>query len=100
MKPSLRNDNIVVLSHATGDFSGQDGGGGDGMEPRIAKLEAGMGYIEKRMDNIHGELKEIRSDIREVRANARTDFRTLLFFVISGFAGILAAMAKGFGWLG
>lgn len=69
------------------------------MELCIAKLEAGMEYIEKRLDNIHGEMKEIRSDIREIRANARTDFRTLLFFVISGFAGILAAMAKGFGWL-
>ncbi|MBF0604591.1 MAG: hypothetical protein HQL07_12975 [Nitrospirae bacterium] len=59
-----------------------------------------MVYVEKRMDDILGELKEIRGDIREVRSNARTDFRTLLFFVISGFAGIFTAMAKGFGWLG
>ncbi|MBF0602183.1 MAG: hypothetical protein HQL07_00655 [Nitrospirae bacterium] len=73
----------------------------------LQNLEAGMGYIEKHMDNIHGEMKEIRSDVRDnartefrdVRDNTRTDFRILLFSLIFGFVCVFGAMVKGFGWL-
>lgn len=59
-----------------------------GMEARIAKLEAGVEHIQ-------GDLKEIKADIRQVRG----DVRTQLYWVLGGFAAVLAVLAKGFGWL-
>jgi hypothetical protein len=47
-----------VEKHLSG--SGSGGSGGDGMEPRVAKLEAGIAHLER-------DVSELRIDMRDVR---------------------------------
>lgn len=81
------------LPEPSPDLKGNGGGGtSDGMEARVAKLEADIGHIKT-------SLSDVRSEVRELRSDARTDFRLLfgaLIFVALGLAGL---MAKGFKWL-
>lgn len=39
-----------ILPFPTAPFAATSGGGGDGMEPRIAKLESDVNYIKTRLD--------------------------------------------------
>ncbi|MCP3053878.1 hypothetical protein [Aurantimonas marianensis] len=58
-----RDDAKVLLKRVEAHFNrgGSDGGsGGDGMEPRVAKLEAGVAHIER-------DVTELRTDMRDVR---------------------------------
>jgi len=71
------------------------GGGGPhdgGMEARVAKLEADIGYVVR-------ELGETRKDVRELRNDARTDFRILFGAIITVALGLAALVAHGFGWI-
>ncbi|WP_291827327.1 hypothetical protein [Bosea sp. (in: a-proteobacteria)] len=81
------------LSETATGLKGNGGGGtSDGMEARVAKLEADIGHIKTATS-------DLRTDVRELRTDARTDFRLLfgaLIFVALGLAGL---MAKGFKWL-
>jgi hypothetical protein len=73
------------------------GGGDDGdMEPRVARLEAAVEYIQRDIKELKEDVRAIRGDISGIRT---TDFRILFgatIFVALGLAGI---MAKGFHWL-
>ena len=71
--------------------SGDGGGTFDGMEPRIAKLEA-------LSETVARDLGDIKSDVRELRRDARTDFRTLFGALIAVALGLAGLMAKGFHW--
>lgn len=62
------------------------------MEPRVAKLEAAMDYVQR-------DLGEIRKDIREIKDHARADFRVIFGAIIAVALGLAAMMAKGFHWL-
>ena len=42
-------------------------GGGDGMEPRIAKLEASVDHIERDIGELKTDVREFRADMRDVR---------------------------------
>lgn len=71
---------------------GGDDGTFDGMEARVAKLEAISEHMQR-------DLTDIKADMRTLRDNARTDFRVLfgaLIFVALGLAGL---MARGFHWV-
>ena len=70
------------------------GGGGtsDGMEARMAKVEAAL-------DHIGREMTDVKIDIRSLRDHARTDFRVLFGAVIAVALGLAALMAKGFHWI-
>jgi hypothetical protein len=70
----------------------QGGGSGDGMEPRVAKLESDVGYIQR-------DIGEIKQDIREMRKEAKDDFRILFGALIVVAIGLAGLMAKGFQWL-
>lgn len=63
-----------------------------GMEARVAKLEAGLEFVQR-------ELSDIKADTREIKKDARTDFRITWGALIAGFLGIAGLMAKGFLWL-
>jgi hypothetical protein len=96
--PDPYQDNIVNLNERLSAQAipeplktGGSDGTFNGMEARVAKLEAGIEHIQR-------DATEIKTDIRGLRGEARTDFRLLfgaLIFVALGLAGI---MAKGFKW--
>ncbi len=72
---------------------GGDGGGTfNGMEARVAKLEAAIEHIQT-------DIADIKGDVRSLRDNARTDFRVLFGAVIAVALGLAALMAKGFHWV-
>jgi hypothetical protein len=75
------------------------GGPGDGMEPRIAKLEASVEHIQS-------DISEIKSDLRKAvekvdggkdAVNSAMIWALLLYFGLA--AGLLYALARGFKWL-
>lgn len=68
------------------------GGHGDGMEARVAKLEALAESTDRR-------LATIEQDIRGVRSDQRQDFRLLFAAIIATALGLAALMARGFHWL-
>lgn len=68
------------------------GGGGDGMDGRIAKLESDVGYV------LSG-VAELKSDVREMRSEFRSEIRLLLGAGGVAVCALLTVMAKGFGWL-
>lgn len=63
-----------------------------GMEARIAKLEAAVGFIQR-------DIHELKEDVRSIRRDISTDFRILFGTIISVTLGLAGLMAKGFGWL-
>ena len=81
------------------------GGGGtfDGMEPRVAKLEAAVEHIQRDISEIKSDVRalrdEIKSDVRALRDNARSDFHILFGAVIAVALGLAGMMARGFHWL-
>lgn len=73
----------------------QHGGGGgtfNGMEARVAKLEAGIDHIQR-------DIADVKVDMRGLRSDARTDFRLLFGALIAVALGLAAMMARGFGWM-
>lgn len=62
-----------IVQFPVGSFGPTSGGGGDGMEPRIAKLEADVSYIKSRLDET---LSNIRSANDKVAA-LNTEFAVL-----------------------
>lgn len=70
------------------------GGGGtfDGMEARVAKLEALAEHIQR-------DLTDVKTDLRTIRDDARSDFRLIFGAIIALAIGLTGVMAKGFGWL-
>lgn len=71
--------------------SGDGGGTFEGMEARVAKLEA-------LSETVARELGDLKTDVRELRRDARTDFRTLFGALIAVALGLAGLMAKGFHW--
>lgn len=65
-----------------------DGGGGDELEARVARLESDVEYIKR-------DISEIKTDIKDMRKESRLEFYVLIGFMVS----LLGVMAKGFGWL-
>lgn len=72
--------------------SGDGDGTSDGMEARVAKLEAVLEHIGR-------EMTDMKADIRTLRDNARTDFRVLFGAIIAVALGLAGLLAKGFHWL-
>ena len=71
------------------------GGGGDTfdpMGPRVAKLEASVGYIER-------EITDIKTEVHGLRSDARADFRLVFGAIIAVALGLAGLLAKGFGWI-
>lgn len=94
-----RSDNVVdfkqrLEGNAPGAPLKPGGGDGtfDGMEARVAKLEAAMEHIER-------DVGDIKTDIRGLRGDQKSDFRLLFGALITVALGLAALMAKGFGWL-
>jgi hypothetical protein len=63
----------------------------DGLEARVAKLEAGIEFQR--------EIAEIKSELQILRANARSDFRIIFALIVAAASGLAWLLAKGFHWL-
>ena len=63
----------------------------DGLEARIAKLEAGIEFQRN--------IAEIHTELQVLRANARSDFRIIFALITVAAAGLAWLLAKGFHWL-
>jgi hypothetical protein len=74
------------------DGDGGPDGGKNGLESRVAVLEAHVSHIRD-------DLSAIKADIRDIRNGARTDFRLLFGALIAVAVGLAGLMSRGFGWL-
>ena len=94
-----RSDKIFVygdealegLAERMSRQSGTEGGGVDGLEARMAKVEAAVEHIQS-------DLGEMKIDMRVLRSDARSDFRWMLAAYGAGLTFLFGVMAKGFGW--
>lgn len=91
----MTDDKVVPISASVSDVeralrrlksSGGDGTS-DGMEPRVAKLEAKAEGIEKRLDDIKGDLERM-----EGKLLSKWDVAQVVFFVM---AALMAAVVFG-----
>ena len=85
-----RGDDNARGDHHTG--GGNEPPEGNGMEPRIAKLESHFEYIRRDLDSVATDVKDLRKDMRE-------DFRILFGALVVVALGLAGLMAKGFGWI-
>lgn len=76
------------------ELSGKSGNGGGGnmLEARVAKVEAAVEAIQTT-------LTEARLDIREIRTDQKSNFKLLLIAGTAATISVLGVMAAGFGWL-
>jgi hypothetical protein len=63
----------------------------DGLEARLAKLEAGIEFQRN--------IAEIKTELQILRANARSDFRLTFAALMAAAFGLAWLLAKGFHWL-
>lgn len=85
--PQAVGERIEAIQH----FGGT-GDGGNGMEARIAKVEATVSHIQS-------DLTEVKGDIKGLRNEARNDFRLTFGAIVAVALGLSGLMAKGFGWI-
>ena len=63
----------------------------EGLEARVAKLEAGIEFQRN--------IAEINTELQIIRANARSDFRLTFAALMAAAFGLAWLLAKGFHWL-
>lgn len=76
----------VVGSTTSSGISG--GGGGDGMEARIAKLESDVTHISSRIDEIGKDVRELRSGHNRLIWGGVAACAFLLLVIWRGYAGL------------
>lgn len=85
----------------TGKFGNFDGGGNDGMEARIARLEASVEAIQRDVKETKDDLKNIRNiDIQSIGKKIDHFFIFIISLFLAGFGTVLYTLANGFGWIG
>ena len=67
-----------------------------GMEPRLAKLETAVEFIQRDIKERKDDLRVVKSDITAIRT---TDFRLLFGAIIAVALGLAGLISKGFHWL-
>ena len=83
---------------------------GSGVEPRVAKLEAGMEYVRQDLRDIKVDLRDLRNRQEQgfqhlldrqdqMSAQQERDFRLLFATFMATVLSLAGLMAKGFGWL-
>lgn len=66
------------------------------MEPRLAKLETAVEFIQRDIKELKEGLRTVQSDITSIRT---TDFRILFGAIIAVALGLAGLISKGFHWL-
>jgi hypothetical protein len=115
-----------LLSEKMGQAVGQhrsssSSGGDDGVEARVAKLEAAVEHIQADISDLKADLRGFRAqthtDLESFRSQAHTDLESLraqnhtelavlradsnrkFLWLLGTLGALFAVMAKGFGWL-
>jgi hypothetical protein len=86
-------------SPASAGDKGDGGGDDDGMEARVAKLEAAVEHIQSDLVEIKTELRDHRGRFDGLRDRMERDFRILFGAIIAVALALAGLMAKGFHWL-
>ncbi|MFA0709587.1 hypothetical protein AB4653_28140, partial [Vibrio sp. 10N.222.48.A3] len=76
-------DKVHFLTMTDTPIRKNGGDGGDGLDSRVAKLEASVEYIQRDISDIKGDIKDIRSDLKEFHNHQRSDFRLLFGALIT-----------------
>lgn len=100
--------NVVNFPGIAQSGTGVAPGGGpphdSDMEARVAVLEQIAKETKEAIAGLRTDLRadmaDLRSEVRNLRSEQRTDYRWLLGIMLGMGGGLLAAMAKGFHWLG
>ena len=92
------NDTPGVLREAVVRYRRQGGGsgaGGNGMEPRVARLEASVSHIERDIGELKADVREFRADIWDVRDRLARLEEKVFHLPSKGFivASVLVALA-------
>ena len=66
------------------------------MEPRLAKLETAVDFIQRDIKELKDDMRAVKSDINSIRT---PDFRLLFGAIIAVASGLAGLMSKGFHWL-
>lgn len=97
--------NNVAQIRSTTKTLAQGGSGphDPGMEARVAKLEAGIEYIGRTLDDIRADLRSFRetthTDLATIREKASANFRLTFTAMILGAIALAGLVMKGAGWL-
>ena len=90
--------NVVQLPTQFLKMQSSDGGGGDGVEPRIARLEADVSHLKSRADEASGKLdslslrmSEMKTDLAVLNERA-SHFATKSYSIVTAVA-IVAALS-------
>jgi archaellum component FlaC len=116
------------VTHFEHKLAKGSGGGNNGdMEPRIARIEASIGFMQREITEIKSDIRDIRSDIKGIRsgfptetssmlqeikhelqemrrefksglASIRTDCRILFATIIAATVSLGGMIAKSSGW--
>ena len=73
-----------------------------------SELQNVRSELKEDMQNVRSELQNVRSELKEDIQNVRIEMKAMeirllkwqLGIMTAGFGGLVAIMAKGFGWLG
>jgi hypothetical protein len=75
------------------------GGGGNGMEVKVARLEADVGNIKTNIADIKIDVRSIRDKVDDVKDSIASAKVWALVLYIGLAATLLYVMAHGFKWL-
>lgn len=85
-------------SHSSLAFGGGSGNP-PGMDAKIARLESDVAHIQRDVTEIKGDLRDMRKDVVDLRKELHSAKLWVLVLMGTGYASLIAVMAKGFGWL-
>jgi hypothetical protein len=66
------------------------------MEPRLAKMETAVEFIQRDIKELKDDLRTVKTDITAIRTS---DFRLLFGAIIAVALGLAGLISKGFHWL-
>jgi hypothetical protein len=74
-------------------YSGGGGGTSDGMEPRIAKLEASVSHLERDVGELRVDMKDVRDRLTKIEATvAGLPTKGFVFSVYGIISALLASI--------
>ena len=70
----------------------------EGMEARVARLEAIAEHVKTDIGDLRADMRGLRTEVHDFRKETHADTRWMLAALGAGFLILLGAMAHGFHW--